>query len=187
MVNLDPAAGPSRALPEAPAAAERLAVPGALVPAANAAPAALPERPPRRARPPGERRPASGRRFAPALAAGSGGLSAGRAKEGSLAARPPPAPAAGRAEPTAPRVEGNAAPALRPDEESRPQRAPARRPEQKRRPALAVVGSAGGEPPATESGRAPASDLGVELRVLWGTTLLDASTFVAPAAPVHGR
>jgi hypothetical protein len=53
--------------------------------------------------------------------------------------------------------------------------APARR----HRPALALANSVDEEP--AEEG---APDLGVEMRVLWGDTLLDAGTFVAPKEPV---
>ena len=48
-----------------------------------------------------------------------------------------------------------------------------------RRPAMALARPVDEEP--VEAG---ASDLGVELRILWGDTLLDAKTFVTPARPV---
>ena len=58
-----------------------------------------------------------------------------------------------------------------------PEEAPA--PARRHRPALAVANSVDDEP--AEEG---AADLGVEMRVLWGDTLLDAGTFVAPREPV---
>jgi hypothetical protein len=58
-----------------------------------------------------------------------------------------------------------------------PEEAPA--PARRHRPALALATSVDDEP--AEEG---AADLGVEMRVLWGDTLLDAGTFVAPREPV---
>ncbi len=52
-------------------------------------------------------------------------------------------------------------------------------PKARARPAMALVRSIDEEP--IEDG---AADLGVELRILWGDTLLDAGTFVAPKTPV---
>jgi FHA domain len=59
-----------------------------------------------------------------------------------------------------------------------PAPAPAQAP-RPRRPAMALARSIDDEP--AEVG---APDLGVEVRVLWGDTLLDAATFVTPKAPV---
>ncbi|HET9596830.1 MAG TPA: AgmX/PglI C-terminal domain-containing protein, partial [Anaeromyxobacteraceae bacterium] len=56
--------------------------------------------------------------------------------------------------------------------------APAQEPA-RRRPALAVARPVPSEPEPEGDG-----DLGVELRVLWGETLLDAGTFVEPRSPV---
>jgi hypothetical protein len=62
------------------------------------------------------------------------------------------------------------------------ERVPAPAPEEvvrQRRPAMALARPVDEEP--VEAG---APDLGVELRVIWGDTLLDAGTFVAPKHPV---
>ncbi|MFL5271089.1 MAG: adventurous gliding motility protein GltG [Anaeromyxobacteraceae bacterium] len=90
----------------------------------------------------------------------------------------PRAPAAAQLQPAA---IGNAAVALAPEtaapEPVAPPRAePAPKP---RRAAMALTRPIDEEP--AEEG---APDLGVELRVLWGETLLDAGTFVAPEKPV---
>jgi hypothetical protein len=60
-----------------------------------------------------------------------------------------------------------------------PAPAPARAEPARRRPALAVARPVPAEPEPEADG-----DLGVELRVLWGETLLDAGTFVEPKSPV---
>jgi hypothetical protein len=71
---------------------------------------------------------------------------------------------------------GNAAVALAPETLAPPLTEPAPKP---RRAAMALTRPIDEEP--VEEG---APDLGVELRVLWGETLLDAGTFVAPEKPV---
>jgi len=60
-----------------------------------------------------------------------------------------------------------------------PALAPAPAPARPRRPALALA-----RPIDDEPAEAGAPDLGVELRILWGDTLLDAKTFVSPSRPV---
>lgn len=91
------------------------------------------------------------------------GARAGAATAAALAARAPiDAP---------PVSEGAAAVALRARGEAAPRL--------DRRPAMALARSVDQEP--AEAG---AAELGVELRVLWGDTLLDAGTFVEPRTPV---
>jgi hypothetical protein len=75
-----------------------------------------------------------------------------------------------------PAVVGNAAVALAPETVAPPQ---AEAPQKPRRAAMALTRPIDEEP--VEEG---APDLGVELRVIWGETLLDAGTFVAPEKPV---
>jgi hypothetical protein len=96
-----------------------------------------------------------------------------------------PAPAeAARFEPQAARAEtvvnvatvGNTAVAVKP---AMPAPEVAEAPAPRRRAAMALARPIDEEP--VEEG---APDLGVELRVMWGETLLDAGTFVSPAKPV---
>ena len=71
------------------------------------------------------------------------------------------------------------APVPLPAPEARPEPAAAPEPARARRPAMALARNVDEQAP--EEG---APELGVELRVLWGETLLDAGTFVEPRQPV---
>jgi FHA domain len=90
-----------------------------------------------------------------------------------VAARAPSAAVAAVVSAAAPAVV-QAVPAAEPDAVPAPAE-----PARQRRPAMALA-----RPVEEEPAEAGAPDVGVELRVLWGDTLLDAGTFVAPKQPV---
>jgi len=130
------------------------------------------------ASPAAERSPAEGAGPAPvppAPAAAPAPAPAARSRNGARAARDvsPPAPAPAPARPAAPAPAPARAAALAPAASRRPARRSARSRTPQLRPADRSVEDLSG-----------ADDLGVELRLLWGGTLLEASTFVRPRSPV---
>jgi hypothetical protein len=113
----------------------------------------------------------NGHAFPAAPAAGAQLVAAAKGPLARAGGAPAPAPQQVQAV-----AAGNAAVALAPETVAPPRTEPAPKP---RRAAMALTRPIDEEP--VEEG---APDIGVELRVLWGETLLDAGTFVAPEKPV---